>query len=60
MIWMAYLVKTVNAMLGKWLDEGVCQVIVVLACGFVVAIIYLVLKKFTPGVYRVLAGGRNG
>ena len=60
MIWMAYLVKIVNAMMGKWVDEGICQGIVVLVCGFGVAIIYLVLKKFMPGVYRVLAGGRDG
>ena len=60
MILMPFLVKIVGLILGKWVDEGVCQGIVVLVCCFIVAIIYLMLKKFTPGVYRVLAGGRNG
>lgn len=60
MILMPFLVKIVGLILGNWLDEGVCQGIVVLVCCFIVAAIYLGLKKFTPGVYRVLAGGRNG
>lgn len=57
-IWIPFLVKIVHSVVGNTLDEGICQSIVLLICCFVVAIMYLLLRKFTPKIYRVLVGGR--
>lgn len=64
MILITFLVKAVNLLpddLRKsgLKKEGIGQSIVILICCLMVGILYFMLKKFTPRIYRLLVGGRN-
>lgn len=57
-IWIPFLVKVIHSILGNSISEGICQSVVLIMCLVITALIYVVLKKFSPKLFGVLVGGR--
>ena len=57
-IWITFLAKITHSLLNDFINAGICQSIILLSCCLIVAVMYLMLRRFSPVLYKLLVGGR--